>query len=209
MKTTTLLTLVTVAVFGLITTEQVRAISLALDSSDTQINQSPNRAAKEMPTVDDDWLKFKIEAALAFHTSTSLDTAVNVNHGVVTVTGSANSLAQKDLTTEYVRDVLGVKSVINNMHVPNQPTKSTTAPGWISSRTIGERIDDAAITFQAKAKLLMQESTNGLHTIITTRDGVVTVTGNAKTPEQKDLVTELIKKIPDVKKVHNEIKVGG
>ena len=48
--------------------------------------------------------------------------------------GEATSQAQKDLTTEYVKDVVGVKDVKNEMTVPPDPKE----PG---KKTMGQKID--------------------------------------------------------------------
>jgi len=42
---------------------------------------------------------------------------VYVKDGVVTLQGEASSLAQKELTTEYAKDVDNVKEVKNNMTI--------------------------------------------------------------------------------------------
>jgi len=65
-------------------------------------------------------------------------TEVNVTDGVVTLSGEASSLAQKELTTEYAKDVEGVKDVKNEMTIAKSPAKP--------DETIGEKIDDASIT---------------------------------------------------------------
>src|ERR1019366_4283325 len=58
----------------------------------------------------DGWLSVKVKTALLFHRNVrATKTDVNVKDGIVTFSGEASSLAQKDLTTEYARDVEGVK----------------------------------------------------------------------------------------------------
>jgi osmotically-inducible protein OsmY len=64
-------------------------------------------------------------------------TEVDVKDGIVTLRGDAASQAQKELTTEYAKDVDGVKDVKNEM-VVSMPSKKT--------RTVGDKIDDASIT---------------------------------------------------------------
>ena len=81
--------------------------------------------------MSDDWIGAKVKTALLFHRSVSALTHVNVKDGVVTLTGTANSAAEKDLTTEYARDVDGVKRVDNEMAI---------APK--SDSRIGIRIDN-------------------------------------------------------------------
>jgi len=81
------------------------------------------------------------------------------------------------LTTEYAKDVEGVKEVKNEMTV-TKPSKETP-------RTMGERIDDASVTAQVKIALLFHRSTSALHTSVETKLGVVTVAARLKTQPKK------------------------
>jgi osmotically-inducible protein OsmY len=72
-------------------------------------------------------------------------------------------------------------------------------------RTIAEKIDDASITAQIKASLLLHRSTSALKTHIQTREGVVIVSGIAANAAEKNLVKKLIMDIDGVTKVENNI----
>src|SRR5208282_2636074 len=118
-----------------------------------------------------------------FHHSVSAGTAVSVTAGIVTLKGEAANLAQKDLTTEYAKDVDGVKEVRNEMTVATIDTRP--------DQTTSAAIDDASITAQVKASLLSHRSTGVLRTKVETTDGVVTLGGQARNDAEKDLVTKL------------------
>jgi len=146
----------------------------------------------------DQWLKAKVKAALLFHRSVSaLKTEVEVKDGIVTLRGDASSEAQKELTTEYVKGVEGVKDVRNEMTV-SKPAKKT-------SEKLGEKIDDASITAQVKLTLLYHRSTSAVDTKVETNHGVVTLHGKAKNEAEKDLVTKLVSDIHGVKRVNNQM----
>ncbi len=149
------------------------------------------------PTATSDaWLSDKLKIGLLFQRSVSVAKArVEVNDGVVTLRGTADSQAQKDLTAEYAQDIDGVKEVKNEMVVIEPPAKR--------SRTAGEKIDDASITAQVKMALLLHRSTSALSTSVTTKMGVVTVGGKAKNTAELDLVTKLVTDINGVKSVNN------
>ena len=134
----------------------------------------------ERPAENSDaWLITKVKAALLFHRSVSgIKTEVNVKDGIVTLQGEATSQAQKELTTEYAKDVEGVKNVNNEMTVGKTSKKT---------RTAGDKIDDASITAQVKMRLLYHRSTSALKTSVTTKKGVVTLGGKAKTAAEKGL----------------------
>jgi osmotically-inducible protein OsmY len=145
----------------------------------------------------DAWLITKVKTSLLFHRSVSAtSTEVDAKDGVVTLQGDAASQAQKDLTTEYAKDVDGVKEVKNVMVVATPSEQAQTA---------GDKIDDASITGLSKMTLLYHRSTSGLNTSVTTKNGVVTLTGKAKNAAEKDLATKYVNDVNGVKSVKNQM----
>ena len=152
------------------------------------------------PTANSDaWLRDKVKATLSFHPGVSAGiTEIDVKDGIVTLRGDAASQAQKELTTEYARDVEGVKDVNNEMTVTKTSEKT---------RTVGEKIDDASITAQVKLTLLYHRSTSALNTSVTTKKGVVTLGGKASNAAEAELATKLAKDIDGVKDVINRMVI--
>jgi osmotically-inducible protein OsmY len=141
----------------------------------------------------------KVKTTLLFHRSVSgSKTEVNVKDGIVTLQGEATSQAQKDLTTEYAKDVEGVKDVKNEMTVTKTSKKT---------RTVGEKIDDASITAQVKMTLLYHRSTSALKTSVTTKKGEVILRGKAKNAAEKDLATKFANDVNGVKGVKNRMTI--
>jgi hyperosmotically inducible protein len=145
-------------------------------------------------------------------------TDVQVKDGIVTLRGEAASQAQIDLTTEYIRDVDGVKDVKNDMTVseahrrPGEKTMSEKA-GDVGKKIgdtasdVGEWIDDASITALVKATLLYHRSTSSLNTKVETIEGVVNLSGTAKNPSEKDLATKFVQDVYGVKSVNNRMTI--
>jgi osmotically-inducible protein OsmY len=154
-----------------------------------------------VPNANSDaWLSDKLKIALLFHRSIHVGkTQVEVKDGVVTLSGQAESQAQKDLATEYAQDIDGVKEVKNEIIVAPAPGKGP--------RTTGEKIDDASVTAQVKMALLLHRSTSGLKTMVKTMRGVVTLNGEAANAAEKELVTKLVSDINGVKAVKNRMSV--
>src|ERR1035437_10390779 len=152
----------------------------------------------EQPAEHSDmWISVKVKTSLLFHRNVSaIGTKVYVKDGIVTLQGEASSLAQKELTTEYAKDIDNVKEVKNEMTIAKTPAK----PG----ETIGETIDDASITAQVKSALLTHRSTSAQKTT----DGVVTLSGIAKNAAEKSLVTKLVTDIDGVKSVINNMTIA-
>jgi osmotically-inducible protein OsmY len=148
--------------------------------------------------MSDAWLSAKVKTTLLFHRSVSgFKTGVNVKDGIVTLEGEATSQAQKDLATEYAKDVEGVKDVKNEMTVSKTEKKA--------ARTAGDKIDDASITAQVKMALLFHRSTSALKTKVETKNGVVTLSGKAANTAEKDLASKIVDDVHGVKSVNNRM----
>ena len=142
----------------------------------------------------DAWIGLKIKAALLFHRDVSaVRTQVDVKDGMVTISGDADSEAQKELTAQYAKDVDGVKGIINMMDIKRMDQNSNNSEN--------SAIDDASITAQIKLTLLVHQSTSAIHTHVKTENGVVTLTGTAGSDAEKSLVTKLVSDINGVKNV--------
>ncbi len=144
----------------------------------------------------DAWLITKVKTTLLFHQSVSSTIEVDVKNGIVTLRGTAANQAQKDLTTEYAKDVEGVKEVINEMVVSSTAKKH---------QTVGNTIDDVSITALVKTTLLYHRSTSALNTKVVTNRGVVTLSGKAANSAEMDLATKLASDVNGVKKVKNQM----
>jgi len=166
-------------------------------SVDNQLKVSGEQPAEHSDT----WIGMKVKTALLFHRNVSASgTTVYVKDGIVTLQGEASSLAQKELTTEYAKDIDHVKGVKNNMTIAKAPA--------VPSETLGEKIDDASISAQVKTALLSHHSTSALKTSVSTTDGVVTVGGVAKNDAEKSLVTKLVTDINGVTSVVNNMTIA-
>ena len=149
---------------------------------------------------------------------------VHVKDGIVTLRGEATSPAQIDLTTEYIKDVEGVKDVKNDMTVSKAPREQAEKTmgekvgetvGGVGKKVgetmgdVGESIDDASITALVKATLLYHRSTSALNTKVETNEGVITLSGKARNASEKDLATKFVRDVHGVKTVVNNMTVEG
>jgi len=167
----------------------------------TSVNDKLKINGEQPAEHSDAWITTKVKTALLFHRNVSATgTTVYTKDGVVTLQGVADSMAQKELTTEYAKDIDNVKSVNNEMTVARTPA----AP----DSTVGDKIDDASITAQVKSSLMSHSSTSAIHTEVSTTDGVVTLSGIAKNDAEKSLVTKLATDINGVTSVINNMTVA-
>jgi hyperosmotically inducible protein len=147
----------------------------------------------------DAWMALKIRGRLLVkaHVSAS-NTKVAVVDGNVTLSGTADNSAQKELTEVYAKEIDWVKSVKNDIVVRDQPA---------TGETVGEKIDDASITTQVKYALLSHKSTSALKTKVITTDGVVRLTGDANSDAEKALATKLAEDVRGTRSVTNDMIV--
>ena len=148
----------------------------------------------------DTWIGMKVRMALLFHINLStVQAGVTVVDGAVALHGKASNTAQKELITEYVSDIDGVKSVKNHMSIMKNEKSAV--------EKVTDQIDDASITAQVKIALLFHRSTNVIQTKIETNNGDVTVKGVAKNSDEKELVRKLVSGIKGVKSLKNEMTI--
>jgi hyperosmotically inducible protein len=149
----------------------------------------------------DAWIGRKVSLALLLHRNVSSGkTTVAVKDGVVTLTGEAASAGQRDLTSEYAKDIDGVKEVRNDMTV--------AAAADPAVRSVAEKIDDASISSQVRFALMTHRSSNALKVKVEVRNGEVGLTGIANNEAEKALVTKLVSDIQGVNGVSNQMTVG-
>jgi len=166
----------------------------------TRVNNQLTVKSEVPAEFSDSWLGLKVKTALLFHRNVNASkTEVNVKDGVVTLKGEANSMAQKELTTEYAKDIDNVKEVRNEMTIVETPAETV--------QSIKQSIDDASITAQIKSSLMMHRSTSALNTKVRTINGDVTILGFARNAAEKSLVTKLVNDIHGVNSVINNMNI--
>ena len=157
------------------------------------------KVESKYPEHSDSWMALKIRSRLLVKANVSAtSTKVAVLDGVVTLTGTADNAAQKELSEVYAKDIDGVKFVKNDIVVKDAPP---------AAQTVGDKIDDASITSQVKFALLSHKATSALKTKVTTNDGVVMITGVAASDAEKSLVSKLAQDVRGTKSVTNNMTV--
>lgn len=192
---------------------------------DNQIKLDPKAGG-----ASDEWLAVKIRSKLLLNRDiSSRHTRVDVKDGIVTLTGTADSPAQKNRTESAIKEIAGVRQVRNHLEIvqrtadnrrDEQPTKTEPplppgaglptgrdSPPARSVETSGSPIEDSAITTQIKFQLLANDDTNGLKTKIDTTGGQVVITGEAESDAQREMVTELARAVRGVSHVENRMTV--
>ena len=186
---------------GLVVQDDDRALAAATVANTAGVRTVINQlqVQGDQPADQSDaWITLKVQAALAYHKHVkALGTEVTTVDGTVTLKGQVDTQGQKDLTTAYALDVQGVKQVDNQQTVTGTPPR----------RAPIARIDDASITGLIKTSLLFHRSIHALATRVSTRDGVVTLRGEAGNAAEKGLVGKLAEDTQGVKRVNNRMHI--
>jgi len=121
------------------------------------------------------------------------DIHVSVNNGIAELTGTVPGYTTKLAAEEDVLQVKGVIEVDNSLEIVFPPQTS--------------RPDDPVITSNIENKLLWNSSINAANITVDTKDGVVTLMGNADTYWEKNLAEELAGNSYGVIWVDNKLSV--
>jgi len=161
---------------------------------DNQITLDPAVAERS-----DAWIAIKLRTQLLVRCIVSADnTTVRVENGVVTLTGTANSRSQKELTGEYAKEIEGVESVKNDIVVNAAP---------VPAESMGGENDDASISSQVKYLLLTHRATSALKAKVTTNDNCIVITGEAANDAERSLAGKLAGSVRGVMAVTNNMTV--
>jgi osmotically-inducible protein OsmY len=167
---------------------QIRVIS---DSNDTQTS-SMGRFADAM---DDATITAAVKSKLLWSRYTEgLKTTVMTKSGRVSLTGTADSAAAKELAGRLAMNTRGVVSVNNALTVSLEKESSAVA----SAERV---ISDSWITTKVKSTLLYSSNVSGTDVEVMTKSGVVTLTGTLSSGAEKALAVELAENIQGVKRV--------
>lgn len=130
-----------------------------------------------------------------------LATDVDTRAGKVTLTGKADSSAARDLAGRLARNTRGVVAVDNKLVVTaGKPSAESKAE--LAAIETKRPISDGWITTKVKSTLAYSSSVDGSDISVTTKDGVVTLTGTVDSGAERDLAVELAKNVRGVKAVH-------
>lgn len=150
-----------------------------------------------IPVMDSDiWLDAKANASLLFHRDLNATLIIlQVKDGTVTMRGFVLDQKQKDLASEYVSYVRGVKLVRDEMTIARKSVLRSNNVAW--------NMDDASVTAQVKSAFRSNGLISDLNTKVVTVDGVVTVSGVVAKTGDKSLLTKLATDINGVNQVIN------
>lgn len=151
--------------------------------------------------IDDASITTTIKSKLMWGKSTDgMATHVETKYGRVTLAGTAQNVAQRDLVGRIAKNTQGVVAVDNQIKVSaNKP--SMTESSKKAASEAGNDIADSWITTKVKSTLLYSSNVSGSAIEVTTHKGVVNLSGKVNDGAEQALAIELAQNVRGVKSV--------
>ena len=137
-----------------------------------------------------------------------LATEVSTESGRVTLEGTAESQAAKDLAERLATTTPGVESVDNQLEVREPGAAEEPGAGEAAmdktrevAADTGEFITDLWITTKVKSTFMWSDGISGGDISVTTDDGVVELSGTVDSEAERELAIELTEQLRGVKSV--------
>ena len=129
-----------------------------------------------------------------------LSANVETKSGKVTLDGTADSAAAKEMAGLLASNTQGVSSVDNNLQIE----KSSKNKGKDSSdkSDMGQSISDTWITTKVKSTLIYSSNVSSSDISVNTKDGAVTLSGTVDSGAEHALAVELARNVKGVKSVN-------
>lgn len=166
-------------------------------------------SAAQTQNPTDDTLKDRIEYRLETATTVRrYDIKVAVDAGKVTLSGDVATAAQKAEAARLAK-ITGVTSVENRLAVDPDEDRTLTERTKTGLNKAGSKIDDAWITTKVKWFMTGDDLLAGSHINVDTAKSVVTLKGTVKTRAGKARAAALAGNVDSVKRVVNQLTIGG
>lgn len=146
--------------------------------------------------LDDAAITAKVRSELIRDDSTKeRQIDVDTKDGIVHLNGFVDTVAERSHAGTTAGRVEGVRRVENDLTV-----RSTTT-------TVGEKLDDATLTAKVKAALIADSHTHAYKVDVATHDGMVSLSGEVASNEEKAAVEAVASKVRGIKSLKNGLTV--
>ena len=155
--------------------------------------------------IDDATITSTVKSKLVWSRHTEgLSTNVDTVSGKVTLKGTADSAAAKDLAGRLAANTRGVSSVDNRLKIVKAPAGIKADTPENVRRTGNETkmdVADSWITTKVKSTLLYSSNVDGTDIKVSTTNGIVTLSGKVDSGAERALAIELTENVRGVKNV--------
>jgi len=173
--------------------------NLVVSRALTLKEEAPERTLGEL--MDDLTIQASIKTALMLNENVNTGGLnISSDRGKVTLTGTVASPAEAELAQKIAEDVEGVTSVELRLDVEGKSEQ----PG---ERTLMEKVDDVRVVTQVRAALMVNRHIDSTEIEVTSREGVVTLSGIVRSGAEKDLAQRIAEDCWGVRSVASELRV--
>ncbi len=154
--------------------------------------------------IDDATITAAVKSKLLWSKNTGgMVIDVDTRDGKVSLKGSADSAAARELATRLALNTHGVMSVDNQLVVQNaKPGIGATARS--SARETGHDVADSWITTKVKSTYMYSSNVDGSDIGVNTKAGIVTLSGKVASSAERALAIEFAQNVRGVKSVDSK-----
>ena len=146
--------------------------------------------------ISDSWITMKTKLSLmADERVSATDVHVTTTQGIVTLEGKVPSAEAKQAAEADAKQIDGARQVNNKLAVVSP-----------SAQKAVERKDEQ-ITQDVESRVKKEKTLNTARIDVQTKNGIVTLTGDAPSLEASVRASEVAHRVPGVRAVHNELDV--
>jgi osmotically-inducible protein OsmY len=172
-------------------------------------HSTEQRGAKTEANVKDAWLHGKLEATLLFNehlNSFAIDS--DVKGGTAYLRGAVESSIDRDLAGEIAKSIDGITSVKNEL-VVDKTMAETNRNSESSKEREGfkQSVLNATLTARIKSKLLMNSNTAGMDINVDSNNGMVTLSGEVASDQERELAVRLAENTSGATTVHDRLMI--
>jgi hyperosmotically inducible protein len=162
----------------------------------TTTEKTKDTAQSASNAISDSWITMKTKLSLmADERVSATDVNVTTKQGIVTLQGKVPSAEAKQAAEADAKQIDGAKEVVNKLSV---------VPA--SAQKAVERKDEQ-ITQDVESRVKKEKTLNTARIDVQTKNGIVTLTGDAPSLEASVRASEVAHRVPGVRAVHNELDV--
>ena len=168
------------------------------------------RAQQAQSAVNDAWIDGKLETTLLFNEHlNSFDIDTDVKNGVAYLNGTVESDIDRDLAGEIAESIDGVRDVENRLVVDAENAEMAHgSDDYEARRGFKQSVMNATLTARVKSQLLVNSNTGGLSIDVDSRDGIVTLSGEVDSSQEKDLAVQIARNTEGARSVNDNLMVG-
>ena len=137
---------------------------------------------------------------------------VTTNNGVVSLSGTVESEAERQKALQIARNTEGVRRVEDRLGVAPQGTTAGAATRDTTreqaDRDLTEQMSDAGITARVQSKFFLDDTVKARNINVNTAGGVVTLEGQVTGEHEKEHATSLARSVDGVKDVQDRLQVN-